>query len=99
LEDLVACLAGATGVPYTLDDVVRAGERIWNLERWWNLRAGLTAADDTLPRRLLKEPLPSGPSAGVTVKLDKMLPEYYALRGWTPTGEPTAGKLIELGIL
>jgi aldehyde:ferredoxin oxidoreductase len=66
------------------------GERIWNLERDFNLRAGITAADDTLPKRLLKEAANTGPAAGKVNELDKMLPEYYALRGWGADGVPTA---------
>jgi aldehyde:ferredoxin oxidoreductase len=81
-----------------MDDFVKIGERIWNIERLWNLRAGLTMADDSLPERLLKEAHKEGPSAGVTVNLDAMLPEYYASRGWTPDGKPTQGKLMELGL-
>jgi aldehyde:ferredoxin oxidoreductase len=98
LDDLVACTAAATGLPYTLADFVKAGERTWNLERLWNLRAGFTAADDTLPERLLKVPHQSGPAKGVTVHLDQMLPVYYQSRGWDEQGVPTAAKLAELGL-
>jgi aldehyde:ferredoxin oxidoreductase len=98
LEHIVACTAAATGVPYTLDDFVKAGERTWNLERLWNLKAGLTAADDTLPERLLKVPHKSGPAKGVTVHLDQMLPVYYQVRGWDEQGVPTPAKLAELGL-
>jgi aldehyde:ferredoxin oxidoreductase len=98
LDDLVACTAAATGVPYTLADFEKAGERTWNLERLWNLRAGLTAADDTLPERLLKVPHKSGPAKGVTVHLDEMLPVYYRARGWDEQGVPSREKLAELGL-
>lgn len=98
LEYLVPCTAAATGVPYTLDEMIRIGERTWNLERLWNLRAGLGKADDSLPRRLLKEAHRSGPSAGVTVDLDYMLPRYYQQRGWDGQGVPTPTKLAELGL-
>jgi aldehyde:ferredoxin oxidoreductase len=98
LEDLVACTVGATGVPFTLDDFVRAGERTWNLERLWNLKAGLTADDDTLPERLLKTPHTSGPAKGVVVRLHEMLPVYYRTRGWDEQGVPTREKLLELGL-
>ena len=98
LETFVPITAAATGVPYTLDDFVKVGERTWNLERLFNLKAGLTKADDTLPKRLLKEPFKSGPSAGVTVDLDAMLPIYYETRGWDEEGVPTAEKLTELGL-
>ncbi|MBI2192313.1 MAG: aldehyde ferredoxin oxidoreductase family protein [Planctomycetes bacterium] len=99
LENLRGLLAAATGVRYTDDLLVQVGERIWNIERLWNLKAGLTAADDTLPKRLLKEGHRSGPSKGVTVNLEAMLPEYYGARGWSPSGVPAGEKLLELGIL
>ena len=98
LETFVPCTAAATGVPYTLDDFVTIGERTWNLERMFNLKAGLTRADDSLPKRLLKEGHKSGPSAGVTVDLDAMLPIYYSERGWDDDGVPTPDKLKELGL-
>lgn len=98
LETFVPCTAAATGVPYTLDDFVKIGERTWNLERLFNLKAGLTKADDSLPKRLLTEGHKSGPSAGVTVDLDAMLPIYYSERGWDEEGVPTPDKLTELGL-
>jgi len=98
LADIAPVLAAATGFPYTEEELVRAGERIWNLERLWNLGAGFTAKDDTLPKRLLTEPHRRGPSAGVVVRLEPMLHEYYAARGWTPDGVPTREKLAALGL-
>jgi len=77
---------------------MRTGERIFNLERLFNLKAGLTGKDDTLPPRMLKEPMPDGPAKGKVVPLDKMLPEYYRLRGWDSNGVPTPEKLKELGL-
>ena len=76
--------------------LMRAGERMFNLERLFNLKAGLTHKDDTLPDRMLKEPMPSGPAKGMVVHLDEMLPEYYRLRGWSPEGVPTPEKLRQL---
>jgi aldehyde:ferredoxin oxidoreductase len=78
--------------------LLQTGERIWNLERLFNLAAGLTAADDTLPKRMLEVPCPSGTAKGKVSDLPKMLPEYYALRGWTPEGVPTAETLERLGL-
>ncbi|GIW81835.1 MAG: aldehyde ferredoxin oxidoreductase [Gemmatales bacterium] len=98
LADLAACTAAATGIPFTEDDFVKIGERTWNLERLWNLKAGLSAKDDTLPKRLLQEPHTSGPAKGVVVQLDKMLPVYYRVRGWDEEGRPTKEKLAELGL-
>jgi aldehyde:ferredoxin oxidoreductase len=75
-----------------------AGERIWNLERLFNQRAGFTRKDDNLPKRMLTEPLPDGPAKGSTVPLDMMLEEYYKLRGWNEQGRPTEQKLTALGL-
>ena len=98
LDDLARMTSAATGIDYSVADFEKIGERTWNLERLWNLRAGLTKRDDSLPKRLLKESFKKGPSAGVVVHLDRMLPEYYALRGWSKDGKPTRKKLTELGI-
>ncbi len=98
LEMLVPCTAAATGIPYTMDEFLHIGERTWNLERLWNLKAGLTRADDTIPQRLMKEAHKSGPSAGVVVHLDQMLPVYYRERGWDEEGVPSQEKLMELGL-
>jgi aldehyde:ferredoxin oxidoreductase len=76
----------------------RTGERIFNQERLFNLKAGLTGRDDTLPRRMLEEPMPEGPAKGLVVHLSEMLPKYYQLRGWTPDGVPTRKKIEELGL-
>jgi aldehyde:ferredoxin oxidoreductase len=97
-KDLVALTSSATGIDLTEEDFLLAGERTWNLEKLWNLRAGLRAKHDNLPERLLKEGHKSGPSAGVTVHLDQMLPEYYKLRGWSKTGRPSKRKLKKLGL-
>ena len=97
-EELAAQMAAATGVPYTADDIMKAGERIWNLERLFNLAAGYTKASDTLPPRLLNEPIPTGPAKGKVSRLPEMLPGYYAVRGWDESGVPTDEKLQELGL-
>ena len=76
----------------------QTGERIWNLERLFNLKAGLGRKDDTLPPRMLKDPVPSGFAKGGVVELDVMLPEYYKLRGWDENGVPTAKTLKGLGL-
>jgi aldehyde:ferredoxin oxidoreductase len=91
-------LAALTGVDYTLDEFMRIGARIWNQERLWNLEVGYTRADDTLPARLLTEPIKTGPSKGEINHLDQMLPEYYGLRGWDENGVPTEAKLAELAL-
>jgi aldehyde:ferredoxin oxidoreductase len=75
------------------------GERIFNLKRLVNLRLGVTRADDTLPRRFLTEPRPSGTAAGVLPDLEHMLPMYYELRGWDAEGRPTHERQEALGLL
>jgi aldehyde:ferredoxin oxidoreductase len=97
-EYLARALMAVTGVPCSTGDLIRTGERIWNLERLYNLREGFTRADDTLPRRLLEEPAPDGPSKGWVSHLPEMLEEYYRFRGWDEEGVPTPHKLKELGL-
>lgn len=91
-------LNAATGNNWSIEDVLLMGERIWNLERLFNLKAGFTKADDTLPPRMLKDPAPSGVAVGRVAELDKMLPEYYALRGWTEDGVPSPETLTRLAL-
>ncbi len=91
-------LSLATGADYTAESLMQAGDRIYNLERMFLLEAGFTKADDTLPKRMLEEPLPEGPAKGHVVELDVMLPEFYQLRGWNEDGVPTDAKLEELGL-
>ena len=98
LEEMLPQLAAATGVDYKLEELMTIGERIWNLERRWNERSGMTGAEDTLPKRILEEPLPSGPAKGKVNRLGEMLPEYYELRGWDKDGKITPEKLKELGL-
>ena len=97
-DELAEMLSALTGVPYSTEEFMKAGERIWNTERLWNLKIGLSGKDDTLPERLLKNPIPAGPSKGKVNLLGKMLPEYYEVRGWDKNGVPTAAKLKELGL-
>lgn len=86
------------GTSLSGEDFIQAGERIWNLERIFNLNAGINPSEDTLPKRLLKDPVPEGPSKGWVNKLDQLLPEYYNVRGWDEKGIPTEDRLSELGI-
>ena len=98
-DDFFARLMTAiTGVEYEVQDLQMAGERIWNLERQYNVMAGFSRKDDTLPPRFLEEPLQDGGSAGRVVQLEEMLTEYYRFRGWTPEGIPTRKKLVALGL-
>lgn len=74
------------------------GERIYNLERMFNMEAGFTMADDTLPKRLLEVPAPSGVAVGKVNQLNIMLPEYYQHRGWSAKGVPETKTLARLGL-
>jgi len=96
--ELAEMLSAATGVEYSVDEFMKIGERIWNQERLWNLKQGYTTADDTLPERLLKEPIKTGPAKGNVNRLGEMLPEYYQLRGWDEKGVPAKAKLKELSL-
>ena len=96
--ELAEMLSAATGVEYSLEEFLKIGERIWNAERLWNLKVGFTAADDTLPERLLKDPIKTGPAKGMVNRLDEMLPTYYQERGWDESGVPTKAKLKELAL-
>jgi len=95
---LLRLLNAATGAEYDLEELVRAGERTVNAERLFINGAGFSAKDDTLPRRILEQPLPDGPAKGQVCELDRMLPEYYQLRGWDIEGRPTDVKVDELGL-
>jgi aldehyde:ferredoxin oxidoreductase len=90
-------LTTTTGWDIKDSDVLLIGERIYNLERLIMGKLGVKNQDN-LPKRLLEDPLPDGPSKGEIEDLGKMLPEYYNLRGWTSEGVPTPEKLIELGL-
>lgn len=90
-----------TGWQLSLADVERIGERIWNLERAFNVREGVRRAQDVLPHRVMYEPVPEGMHQGMHCppeELNAMLDAYYAMRGWTPDGIPTPEKLAALGL-
>ncbi len=91
--DISSLLSAATGVSYSSEDLLRVGERIWNLERLFNLGAGLTCEDDTLPKRMFS-------NGGISAEEFKnAIAEYYLFRGWNILGVPTTGKLQQLGIV
>jgi aldehyde:ferredoxin oxidoreductase len=87
LADVAPQLQAACTEEFTLEELNLIGERIWNLERDFNNRAGFAAKDDNLPKRLTSEPAKTGPAKGKVNGLDKMLPEYYELRGWDKNGQ------------
>jgi aldehyde:ferredoxin oxidoreductase len=94
----VQLINAACGLDWTIDDMMKAGERAWNLKRAVNNRMGLTRANDKLPKALL-EPFPDGGSAGFVLDFEGMLSSYYEGRGWDmETGKPSREKLLELGL-
>jgi aldehyde:ferredoxin oxidoreductase len=98
LQDLSPQLSAACEGDWSVENLGVVGERIWNMERQFNNAAGFTEKDDTLPERLLKEPAKTGPAKGLVSGLDKMLPEYYQLRGWDTGGKPTDETRARLGL-
>ena len=95
--DYAALLNAATGTNYTDAQLLEVGERIYNIERMFNKEAGMKPEDDNLPARLMTEPIPNGPSAGMLSKLAETLPEYYELRGWKDAF-PTPETIERLGL-
>jgi len=98
LADVQPQLAAACEGDWSMDKLNLVGERIWNLEKQFNLKAGLTKKDDDLPPRLKMEPAKTGPAKGLVNGIDKMLPEYYELRGWDTEGVPKKDTLQRLGL-
>lgn len=95
-NNYVEMVKAVTGWEVTLDELERIGERIYNLERAFNCREGISRKDDHLPFRVQKEPIPSGPSQGMYCppeELNRLLDEYYRLRGWNSLGTPTPERL------
>jgi aldehyde:ferredoxin oxidoreductase len=98
MEVIARLLSAATGWDFRMEELMKAGERIYNMERLFNAKVGFTRKDDTLPTRILKEKMPEGPAIGNTVELDEMLNEYYTIRGWNKDGIPKEEKVQELEI-
>lgn len=98
LADLQPQLDAACEGNWTMEKLALLGERVWNMERVFNNAAGFTAKDDDLPPRLKTEAAKTGPAKGLVSGIDKMRPEYYKVRGWTPEGVPTKETLDRLGL-
>lgn len=95
--EYASLLNAATGTNYTPEELIGVGERIYNIERLFNKAAGMKAEDDTLPKRLINEPIPDGPSKGMVSRIEEMLPLYYQERGWI-AAFPTVETLERLGL-
>jgi len=101
VEELTDFFKAVHGFNFKTKELLALGERVYNLERAFNAREGFARKDDTLPPRVLKEPIRNGPSQGSVItpqELDRMLDDYYAARGWSAEGKPTRAKLEELGL-
>jgi aldehyde:ferredoxin oxidoreductase len=97
VDDYAEFVSACTGIPIDGHGLLAIGERIWNLERLFNMREGIDGSADTLPPRF-KVPLPEGGTRNRVVLMDEMLPEYYRLRGWDTKGRPTKERLDRLGL-
>jgi aldehyde:ferredoxin oxidoreductase len=97
-DGILEYLNAVTGAGYTMDELVKAGERILNAERMFLVKAGFSRKDDSLPHRLIHEGFSEGPVKGRVVHLEEMLEDYYKERGWDREGIPTEAKLQELGL-
>jgi aldehyde:ferredoxin oxidoreductase len=97
-ETVLELVNAACGYDWTMADLMRCGERSWNLKRLINLRLGLTRSNDVLPPPLLRT-YTDGGSAGYMIPFEQMMSAYYAARGWdAETGAPNINKLLELGL-
>jgi aldehyde:ferredoxin oxidoreductase len=100
-EPYARMVHAVTGWDMGVPELERIGERVINLERLFNVREGVRRKDDVLPWRVMHEPIPDGPSAGMHCppdELSMMLDRYYALRGWDADGVPTRERLGTLGL-
>ncbi|WP_246496083.1 aldehyde ferredoxin oxidoreductase family protein [Methanocalculus chunghsingensis] len=97
-DDYADLTAATTGISMDGAALLKIGERIWNLQKLFNIKVGYTKADDTLPARLLNDPIKEGGPKGRVWEREPLLSEYYTERGWDAEGVPTQEKLRELGL-
>lgn len=95
-EESIRVVANVLGRGFTLEDFKKLGERVYNLERVFNVREGITRANDALPERLLEDTLSEGAAKGHVAEVDTLLDPYYEVRGWDKNGKPTVERLQEL---
>ena len=98
MDEYTAQFNAVTGLDYSVEELLKCGERIYNLERYYNNQAGFGEGSDYLPKRFLEEPSTMPGSEGHICELDRMLEEYYAERGWVDGVVPEQ-KLKELEII
>jgi len=97
-KNFVPLVNSCLGTSHTADDLLSIGERVWNTERLFNMKAGFDGSHDLLPKRFTEEPLSDGDEEGQVSRVNEMLPEYYSLRGWNGQGEPMPETLKTLGL-
>lgn len=97
-KEVLKAISNVIGREFTLEEFKKLGERVWNMERVFSVREGITRVDDTLPRRLLEEPLTEGKGKGHVAEIETLLDAYYELRGWDKNGVPTVERLQYLGL-
>jgi len=97
-DDYADLITATTGMKVDAAELLKIGDRIWNLQKLYNIKRGFGRKDDSLPARLLNEPLTEGAPKGQVWRGEEMLDEYYTLRGWDKEGTPTPAKLKELGL-
>jgi aldehyde:ferredoxin oxidoreductase len=97
-KNFVPLVNSCLGTSHTADDLLSIGERVWNTERMFNMKAGFDGSHDVLPKRFTEEPLSDGDEEGQISRVNEMLPEYYSLRGWSEQGEPLPVTLNTLGL-
>lgn len=98
VPDYVSVYNAVCGTEHTVESLLAAGERIYSIERSFNLAAGVDPSQDTLPKRLLEDPISEGPSKGNVHRLSELLPDYYIARGWDANGIPEKERLVKLGL-
>jgi aldehyde:ferredoxin oxidoreductase len=100
-ESMKDLLNAAAGYAFSMEDYWKSAERVYTLEKSFNVANGFGRADDTVPPRMYKEALSVGAAKGSILKveeIDKLLDKYYADRGWDSNGIPTKARLEELGL-
>jgi len=98
-EQVLNLIRAASGVEWTLEEMLQAGERAWNLKRGINIRLGLRRANDRLPKAFLQAYQDASPEEAYVPNLEAMLEAYYQARQWDQnSGFPTPAKLAELNL-
>jgi aldehyde:ferredoxin oxidoreductase len=97
-KNLVPMVNAVLGAQFDAESLIEIGERVWNLERMFNAKAGFSAKDDRLPERLTREPISEGPAKGQVSRVPEMIADDYELRGWSGDGEPFPRTLERLGL-